>query len=38
MSEANFIDKDVLAKWYSANPGGSLHDVYIGEIEAVYEA
>ena len=38
MAEVNFIDKDVLAKWYSANPGGSLHDVYIGEIEAIYEA
>ena len=31
-------DKSVLARWYNANPGGSLHDVYIGEIESVYEA
>ena len=38
MTEANFVDKDVLAKWYNANPGGSLHDVYIGEIETIYEA
>ena len=38
MAEANFIDKSVLARWYNANPGGSLHDGYIGEIEGVYEA
>ena len=38
MLDANFIDKSVLARWYNANPGGSLHDVYIGEIESVYEA
>ena len=38
MTAANFIDKSVLTRWYNANPGGSLHDVYIGEIEGVYEA
>jgi hypothetical protein len=37
MDKASFIDKDILAKWYNDNPGGSLHDVYIVEIESVYE-
>lgn len=31
------MDRRDFAKWYGANPGGSLHDVYIGEIEGVYE-
>jgi flavin reductase (DIM6/NTAB) family NADH-FMN oxidoreductase RutF len=38
MQETDFIDKEVLSKWYSANPGGSLHDVYVVEIEAIYSA
>ena len=37
MAEANFIDKSILAKWYGPQPGGSLHDVYVVEIEDVYE-
>jgi flavin reductase (DIM6/NTAB) family NADH-FMN oxidoreductase RutF len=37
MDKASFIDKDILAKWYNDNPGGSLHDVYVVEIESVYE-
>ena len=36
MEEANFIDKSILEKWYNAQPGGSLHDVYVVEIEGVY--
>jgi len=36
MSEANFIDKSILEKWYGNKPGGSLHDVYVVEIESVY--
>ena len=37
MAEANFIDKSILEKWYRPQPGGSLHDVYVVEIEGVYE-
>ena len=37
MAAANFIDKSILEKWYSSQPGGSLHDVYVVEIEGVYE-
>ena len=36
MAEANFIDKSILEKWYGAQPGGSLHDVYVVEIEEIY--
>jgi flavin reductase (DIM6/NTAB) family NADH-FMN oxidoreductase RutF len=36
MSESGFIDREVLSKWYNANPGGSFHDVYVAEIEGVY--
>jgi len=36
MAEANFIDKSILEKWYGNKPGGSLHDVYVVEIENVY--
>lgn len=32
-----FLDKDALARWYNDKPGGTLHTVYIGEIENVYE-
>lgn len=32
-----FIDREALDRWYGNHPGGSLHAVYIGEIEAVYE-
>ena len=37
MAAANFIDKSILEKWYGNKPGGSLHDVYVVEIEGVYE-
>ena len=37
MTEANFIDRTILEKWYNAQPGGSLHDVYVVEIEGVFE-
>ena len=37
MVEVNFIDKSILEKWYGSQPGGSLHDVYVVEIEGVYE-
>ena len=37
MTEANFIDKSILEKWYGTQPGGSLHDVYVVEVEGVYE-
>ena len=37
MAEVNFIDKSILEKWYGSQPGGSLHDVYVVEIEGVYE-
>lgn len=36
MTEAAFLDREVLAKWYNANPGGGLHTVYVAEIEGVY--
>jgi hypothetical protein len=32
MTEEAFIDKEVLARWYNSNPGGSLHDIYVVEI------
>ena len=37
MTAADFIDKSILEKWYGSQPGGSLHDVYVVEIEGVYE-
>ena len=36
MSAANFIDKSIFEKWYGYQRGGSLHDVYVVEIESVY--
>lgn len=33
----NFMDAEALSRWYNDQPGGSLHDVYIVEIENVYE-
>lgn len=32
-----FIDKKCLSDWYNDKPGGSLHDLYIVEIEHIYE-
>ena len=37
MAAAGFIDRSILEKWYNDRPGGSLHDVYVVEIEGVYE-
>ena len=37
MQAADFLDKEVLAQWYNDQPGGSLHTVYVVEIENVYE-
>lgn len=34
MQEANFIDTELLDKWYGTH--GGLHDVYVVEIENVY--
>lgn len=34
MQEGNFIDKELLEKWYGSQ--GGLHDVYVVEIESVY--
>lgn len=36
MMEDCFIDKDVLKRWYNDQPGGSLHDVYVVEINEAY--
>lgn len=36
MAAADFVDKSVLGKFYSDRPGGSLHDVYVAEIESVF--
>ena len=37
MEECNFLDKDILSRWYNDQPGGSFHAVYVLEIEDVYE-
>ena len=37
MKAENFIDKDILARWYNDQPGGGLHSVYVVEIEQAYE-
>jgi len=36
MLEAEFIDKSILTQWYGGAHGG-LHDVYVVEIEKVFE-
>jgi len=36
LKKADFIDKSLLDQWYSGGHGG-LHDVYVLEIEKVYE-
>lgn len=36
MTEAAFLDKEIYNKWYSDQPGGGLHTVYVVEIEGVY--
>lgn len=37
MKAEEFIDPECLSKWYGNHPGGSLHTVYVVEIENVYE-
>ena len=37
MKAEEFLDKEVLARWYNDRPGGSLHVTYVVEIENVYE-
>lgn len=32
-----FLDKEPYARWYNDQPGGSLHVMYVVEIENVYE-
>ena len=34
----NFLDNEVLTRWYNDQPGGSLHTMYVVEIENVYTA
>jgi len=38
MAAANFVDKSILGQFYGDKPGGSFHDVYVVEIESVYES
>lgn len=37
MQESQFQDPDVLSRWYNDRPGGSLHVMYVLEIEDVYQ-
>lgn len=37
MTEANFLDKSILTRWYGEREGG-LHTVYVVEIEGIYTA
>ena len=36
MKQADFLDKEILGKWYNDKPGGGFHTVYVVEIENVY--
>lgn len=36
MTEDAFIDKEILERWYNAQPGGSLHDIYVVEVKEAY--
>lgn len=38
MKAEEFLDKECLERWYHDGVGGSLHVVYVAEIEGVYEA
>lgn len=38
MRPEEFLDAECLSRWYNDKPGGSLHTMYIAEIENVYEA
>lgn len=37
MTEESFLDKEILSRWYNNEPGGSLHDIYVLEIETIYK-
>jgi hypothetical protein len=37
MTPEQFLDTKVLDQWYGEHPGGSMHTLYVVEIEAVYE-
>lgn len=36
MKAENFLDTRILERWYNDQPGGSLHDMYVVEIEQIY--
>lgn len=36
MQECHFLDKEIHKRWYNDKPGGSLHMMYVLEIEDVY--
>lgn len=36
MQEESFMDNEFFKKFYNEKPGGSLHDLYIIEIESIY--
>lgn len=38
MTKPDFIDKNILERWYNEEPGGGLHTIYVAEIENVYTA
>ena len=38
MRQDCFLDPEVLSAWYHNGPGGSLHSIYIAEIEEVYSS
>ena len=37
LTAEGFIDKAAFERWYHDKPGGGLHDVYVVEIENVFE-
>lgn len=38
MKVSDFVNKKVMEQWYNDKPGGSLHSVYVVEIESVFES
>lgn len=38
MQKTEFLDNKVFDRWYNDQPGGSLHTIYVVEIEKVFEA
>ena len=37
MKPEEFLDTACLKRWYNDRPGGSMHVMYVAEIEAVFE-